>query len=107
MGCLFELIFEIIFEGMLEGCVALMQWIIPEKTLSKKTYRVLKVLVVIFACVLFMSIFIGIFALISDDNPYEVEIGKRMVFIPLAIIVVQILIGVIVRKITKNKENKE
>lgn len=106
MGCLFELIFEIIFEGMLEGCVALMQWIIPEKTLSKKTYRVLKVLVIIFAAILFMSIFIGIFALISDD-PYEIELGKRMVFIPLAIMVVQILIGIIVRKITKNKENKE
>lgn len=43
---------------------------------------------------------LGVFALISDDA-YTKSVGRYMVFIPLAISVVQILFGIILRIITR------
>ena len=94
MGCiLFP--FELIFEGIIEGWFYLMQWFVPERVLRKGFRTALKIIVGLF-------MFLGIFALLSDDE-YTNYMGKFMVFIPLGISVAQIILGIIVRCITKKK----
>ena len=96
---LFELIGDIIFDMWF----AVMQWIIPEKILSKNAQNILKVIVGVFSCLLFIIMVLGLFAIISDDA-YTKHIGKYMIFIPLGISAVQVLIGIIVRIISKKKK---
>ena len=96
---LFELIGDMIFDMWF----AVMQWIIPEKILSKHAQNILKVIVGVFSCLLFITMVLGLFAIISDDV-YTKHIGKYMIFIPLGISAVQILIGIIVRIISKKKK---
>ncbi len=79
-----------------------MQWIVPEKTFSKGFRTALKIFVGIFTVILFLSMFLGIFALVSDDKDTN-RLGKFMVFIPLGISAVQIILGIIVHYITKKK----
>ena len=81
--------FELIFEGIIEGWFYLMQWFVPERVLRKGFRTALKIIV-------------GIFTLLSDDE-YTNYMGKFMVFIPLGISVAQIILGIIVRCITKKK----
>lgn len=94
-------LFEFIFDSIIEGYFALMQWIIPQKWLSKNFQTVLKIIVYIFTALLFITMFFGIFALISDDE-YTKAIGRYMVFIPLAISLVQIVFGIIMRVVIRN-----
>lgn len=96
---LFELIGDLIFEMWF----AIMQWIIPEKILSKRTQNLLKIIVSVFSFLLFIITVLGLFAIISDDV-YTKHIGKYMFFISFGISVVQILIGIIVRIISNNKK---
>lgn len=79
-----------------------MQLIVPEKVLSQGYRIALKIIVGIFTIILFLSMFLGIFALISNDE-YTNYIGKYMVFIPLVISAVQIILGIVFR-CTKNKK---
>lgn len=101
MGCLL-FPFELLFDGAIEGWLYLMQWIVPEKGLSRGLCIGLKILVGIFTIVLLISMILGIFALISEDE-YVNYIGKFMVFIPLGISVVQIVFGIIFRFVSKKK----
>lgn len=101
MGCLL-LPFELLFDGAIEGWFHLMQLIVPEKVLSQGYRIALKIIVGIFTIILFLSMFLGIFALISNDE-YTNYIGKYMVFIPLVISAVQIILGIVFR-CTKNKK---
>ncbi len=94
--------FELLFEGAIEGWFYLMQWIVPEKELRQGSRMVLKILVGIFTSILLLSMFLGIFAFISDDE-YTNHIGKYMVFIPLGISVVQIISRIIFRCTAKKK----
>ena len=67
MGCiLFP--FELIFEGIIEGWFYLMQWFVPERVLRKGFRTALKIIVGIFTIILFLFMFLGIFALLSDDE---------------------------------------
>ena len=93
---------ELIFEAIIDGCFYSMQRIIPEKWLGKNFRIILKILVGIFSVILFISIFLGLFALISDDSDTK-EIGRYLVFIPLAISGFQIFLGIIVHIITNKK----
>ena len=104
MGCLGCLGFlpELIFDSILEGYFALMQWIVPQKWIGKHFQTALKIIVGIITFFLFLIMLLGIFALISDDA-YTKSVGRYMVFIPLAISVVQILFGIILRIITRRK----
>lgn len=79
-----------------------MQLIVPEKVLSQGFRIALKIIVGIFTIILFLSMFLGIFALISDDE-YANYIGKLMVFIPLGISAVQIILGIVFRCTKKKK----
>lgn len=102
MGCLlFPL--EFLVDCIIEGWFYLMEWIIPEKYISRTFRIVLKVIVWIFSSLLYAIMFIGIFAIISPD-PDTRLLGKYMVFIPLGISAVQIALGIIVRIITKKKK---
>ena len=102
MGCLlFPL--ELLVDGIIEGWFYLMEWIIPERYLTRTFRIVLKVFVWIFSALLLFVIFLGIFAIISPD-PDTHLLGKYMVFMPLGISAVQILLGIIVRVISKKKK---
>ena len=101
MGCLGFLI-DFIFESIVDGYFALMQWIIPKRWIGKHFQTALKIIVGIITFFLFLIMLLGIFALISDDA-YTKSVGRYMVFIPLAISVVQILFGIILRIITRKK----
>ena len=102
MGCLlFPL--ELLVDGIIEGWFYLMEWIIPERYLTRTFRIVLKVFVWIFSALLLFIIFLGIFAIISPD-PDTHLLGKYMVFVPLGISAVQILLGIIVRVISKRKK---
>ncbi len=101
MGCLlFPL--ELLVDGIIEGWLFLMEWIIPEKYISRTFRIVLKVFVWVFSALLLFVMFLGVFAIISDDV-YTKQIGRYMVFIPLGISAVQILLGIIVRIISKKR----
>ena len=96
MGFLLELLFEGIFELILYSYIKLMQLIIPKKTVSQKARKIIKIIVSGFSTILIFTIIIGI-ALFTEEDPYIQNLGKYMTFIPLAIIAVQILLGIFVR----------
>jgi len=93
---------ELIGDAIIDAWFALMQWIVPKKALGKRTRIILKVIVGFFSCVLFLSLALGVFAIISDD-PDTKQLGRYMVFIPLGISAVQIVLGMIVRTIEKKR----
>ena len=97
------MLFELIGDIVIDMWFAVMQWIIPEVKLSKHARNILKVMVGVFSCLLFITIVLGLFAVISDDV-YTKHIGKYMIFIPLGISFVQIFIGIIIRVISKKKK---
>lgn len=97
-----EWIFDLIFDCWF----SVMQWIVPKRTYGRTARILLKTLVVVFSCALLFLMLIGIFALISASasrDPFVRQIGRYLVFVPLAISGVQILLGIIVRRITKNR----
>lgn len=99
MGCLFGFI-DLIFEFLVESWFSLMRWIVPERFLGRKFRLALKILVGIFSCLLYMMMFVGLFALISRDEVIR-QIGRRMVLIPLAISAIQIGLGIFVHVFSK------
>ena len=102
MGCLlFPL--ELLVDAIIEGWLYLMEWIVPERYLSRTFRIILKVFVWIFSALLLFIMFLGIFAIISPD-PDTHLLGKYMVFVPLGISAVQISLGIIVRIISKKKK---
>ncbi len=102
MGCLFFPL-ELLVDGIIEGWFYLMEWIIPERYITRTVRIVLKVFVWILSSLLFVIMFLGVFAIISPD-PDTHLLGKYMIFIPLGISVIQIFLGVIVRIISKKKK---
>ena len=93
---------ELIGDAIIDAWFALMQWIVPKKALGKHTRIILKIIAGLFSCVLFLSLAIGVLAIISDD-PDTKQLGRYMVFIPLGISAVQIVLGIIVRTIEKKR----
>ena len=102
MGCLFFPL-ELLVDGIIGGWFYLMEWIIPDRYITRTLRIVLKVFVWIFSGLLFVIMFLGIFAIISPD-PDTHLLGKYMILIPLGISAIQILLGVIVRIIVKRKK---
>lgn len=102
MGCLLFPLELLLEDCILDGWFALMEWIIPERFISRKFRLILKIIVRVFSVVLFLTVVLGVLAVISDDS-YETQIGRYMIFIPLGISAFQILVGVIVRLLTKKK----
>lgn len=100
MGCLLELFFEIFVEGIFElfgYCyIKLMQLIVPNKTVSEKIKKTLKKTATTFAVLLAVVLIIGFIFLIQDD-PFFNNIGKYMTYIPLAIIALQVFVGISIK----------
>lgn len=101
MGCL-GFLPELIFESVLDGYFTLMQWIVPQKQIGKHFRIVLKIIVGIITALLLFAMLLGVFAMFSADE-YIRYIGRCMVFIPLAVSVVQIVFGIILRIIARKK----
>ena len=102
MGCLFSLL-ELLIDLLLDGWVYLMELIIPARFISRTLRIVLRILVWVFSTLLLIVMVCGVFAVISDDVSTK-QIGKYMIFIPLAISAVQIVLGSLVRIVSKNKK---
>ena len=66
MGCLFFPL-ELLVDGIIEGWFYLMEWIIPERYITRTVRIVLKVFVWILSSLLFVIMFLGVFAIISPD----------------------------------------
>ncbi len=101
-GCLFFPL-ELLVEGIIDGWFYLMELIIPEKYISRKLHSFFKFLVWTFCAILLCAIMVGFGAFLSDDADTK-QFGKHLLFITLVISAVQILIGIIVRTVTKKKE---
>ena len=102
MGCLFFPL-ELLGDAIIEGWFFLMEWIIPERYLSRTFRTVLTILVWVFSALLLFVMLLGVFALISEDI-YVKQIGRYMFFVPLIISAVQIAFGIIVRIVSKRKK---
>lgn len=107
MGCLLELLFEITVEGMFELIgyiyIKLMQLIVPNKTVSDKTKEYLKKVVTTIAALLAIVLIIGLVFLVQEDVLLK-TIGKYMTYIPLAIIVLQVLLGIVMKVVDFSKK---
>ena len=112
MGCLFEflfeLIFEIVFDGIFYAYYWLMSLIVPSKTVSKKTERRIKTAVKVFCVFSMIFMFIGLMLMLaSDGDKLLVLIGKLMLYIPLGITVLQVVLGIIAKIVTRNNTPKK
>ena len=100
MGCLLELFFEIFVEGIFEligYCyIKLMQLIVPDKKVSEKTKKTIRNIATTFAALSAIALIIGFILLIQDD-PFINNIGKHMTYISLAIMALQVLMGISVK----------
>ncbi len=100
MGCLLELFFEITVEGLLEligFCyIKLMQLIVPNKTVSEKAKRIIKIIVTSFAALVGVVLIVGLILFVQDD-PSIKSIGKYMTYASLAIMALQMVSGIIVK----------
>ena len=102
MGWLF-LPLELLVDGIIGGWLYLMEWIVPERYISRTFRIILKVFVWIISALLLFVILVGVFAIISDDS-YIKQLGMYMVFILLGISAVQILLGILFRIVSKKKK---
>lgn len=107
MGCIAELFFEIFVEGIVEligYCyMKLMQLIVPDKTVSEKAKRIIKNTLTTISALLGVVLIIGLIFLLQAD-PFTKNIGRYMTYIPLAVMVVQIVLGIVVKVINASKE---
>lgn len=102
MSCLIEFFGELFFELITYCYIKLMQLIVPDKVISEKTKKTIKDTVTTIAALLFITLIIGVILLLQDDPAIKI-IGKYMTFIPLSIIVLQIIAGLIIKIITNHK----
>ena len=104
MGCLFELLLfpiEEFLDLIIGGWFELMQMIVPDKFITKGFWLVLKIIVYIFSIAILVILIIGLLAaLLTEATVLDLW---KLIFIPLGISVVQILLGIIVRCITRKK----
>ena len=107
MGCLLELFFEIFVEGIFEligYCyIMLMQLIVPDKKVSEKAKKTIRNIATTFAVLLAVVLIIGFILLVQEDL-FVKNIGKYMTYIPLSIMVLQILLGIIVKIVDRFKK---
>ena len=102
MGCLVELIFEVIFQMIFDCYIELMQLIVPDNIVSEKTKKIIKNTVTTIASLSMAFLIIGLVLILPDDPSIKI-VGKYMTFIPLTIIVLQILLGIVVRIVKRFK----
>ena len=75
--------------------IELMQLIVPDNIVSEKTKKIIKNTVTTIASLSMAFLIIGLVLILPDDPSIKI-VGKYMTFIPLTIIVLQILLGIVV-----------
>ena len=93
---LIELLADMIFDAWFE----FISWIIPANKFGKVARFFIKSVVGIFIFVIFVLVVLGVFMLFSG----ELEIGLFTILIALGLSIPQIVIGIIVRVVSKNKK---
>lgn len=88
-----EFVFEVISELFINLYIELMTLIVPEKKVNKKK---LNIIAVVEAVVLFVAVIVG-FCMIAESDGASV-VGKVVLNTSSAIIVLQIVFGLIIRK---------
>lgn len=96
MGCLIEFLGELVFEILGECYLALMSLIVPHKVLSESTEKRVRTAVKLVAGALLIVLIVGAVLFFSGESAFK-TVGGFMTFIPLVIIVLQIVLGIIVR----------
>lgn len=96
MGCILEFLLDFIGDGISE----LMCLILPKHRMGEVSKFILKTIIYLFTAVLLVSIIFGLIFLFSDDASL-IDIGRKMIFIPLIILAVQITLGILIRIINK------
>ncbi len=79
-----------------------MTLIVPDRTITEQTRVKMKKIVKACSAVLLIMMIVGLVLLLSGEALIE-TVGKYMFYIPLAVIVVQIILGIIVKIIFKTK----
>ncbi len=64
MGAIVELVFEILIEGFCTAFCELSQNLIPEKKISQRAYKTIKVILCVIAVLLFIGFEVGVILLI-------------------------------------------
>ena len=80
-----------------------MQWIVPDKMVSEETKETLRNFATTVAVLLALVLIIGVLLILQED-PVIKNIGKHMTYIPLQIIVLQIILGIVVRIVGRFKK---
>ena len=100
MGCLLEFIMEVVGEGVIEFfayCyLQLMQLIVPDEAVTEKTKKITKIIATTMAAVLFVAVIVGLGFFVQED-PAASNVGKYVLAVSLTVIVLQVLLGIIVR----------
>ncbi len=96
-------VLEFIVDAIIDLWFEAMLLIIPERAKGKPLHKLIKIAVWTFACLLFVIMGIGFFGLFSND-PDTKQLAQYIVFIPLGISGVQIIAGLIVRKLSKKRK---
>lgn len=100
MEFIVELLGEIFIEAFMTFFMWLMELIVPEKTFGEKMEKAIRKAIKIFSAILFIMLIIGIILFVQEDEKIKL-VGKFLTYIPLAIIIVQIVAGVVM-KLTKH-----
>ncbi len=110
MGCLFEVFLQVFVEGVLElfmsVYVKLAHVFVPDKKVTEKTAKKAKDIITTISALLILTLFLGLLFLLPDNEIFNL-VGKYMTFIPLAIIGLQIILGIIVTVIKIIKRRKK
>ena len=100
LGCLFEFVFELLLELILNIYLYLMTLIVPKENITLKTMKKIKVIVKVFAVILFVTLIVCLVLMFSDVHSLE-TIGKIMFFVSIGLIVAQVIAGIIIRVVSK------
>lgn len=107
MGCLFEFFFELFFEFFFElffyVYMKLMTLFVPKETITTTTLKKIKTVVKVFSVLLLVMLIISFVMSISGDPAVE-KIGKYILYITLSIVVIQIILGIIIKIFSKVKK---
>lgn len=97
MGCLFEFFFQLFIEGtvglLMSVYLKLSSSLIPATAQSEKVKTKIKNTITTISVFEILFLFLGIIFLLPDDPTFNI-IGKFMTFVPLSIIVLQLIIGI-------------
>jgi len=96
MGCIMEFFFELIIEGIMSVYMYLMLLILPEDKQNEKAKKTVRTIATVFSVLLLFCLFIGIVLLFETHGNLN-TIGFFLTVIPLVIIVLQIILGIILR----------